>query len=105
MLESENGCRREHGDLLAVGNRLECGAHRHFGFTVADVAAEQAIHRRGLFEILFDVGDGSALVGGFFELEGVFEFALPGAIRSKGEALGGLALGVKSQQLVSHVFE
>jgi len=48
MLEGENCRGRKNGDLFAVGNRLEGGAHRHFGFAVADVAAEQAVHRRGL---------------------------------------------------------
>ncbi len=105
MLESEDGCRREHGDLLAVGNRLECGAHRHFRFAVANVAAEQAVHRCCFFQIFLDVGDGGALVCGLFKLKGIFEFTLPGAIGSEGEALGGFALGVKSQQLVGHIFQ
>ena len=49
VLEGQNGGGRENGDLLAVGDGLEGGAHGHFGFAVADVAAEQAVHRRGLF--------------------------------------------------------
>ena len=47
VLEGENGCWREHGDLLAVLHGFEGGAHGDFGFAVADVAAEQAIHGRG----------------------------------------------------------
>ena len=45
MLEGENGGGREHGDLFAVADRLESGAHGDFGFAVADVAAEEAVHR------------------------------------------------------------
>ena len=32
---------------FAVHHGLEGGAHRHLGLAVADVAAQQAIHRRG----------------------------------------------------------
>ena len=46
VLEREHGRRREDGDLLAVHHGLERRAHRHFRLAVADVAAEQAVHRR-----------------------------------------------------------
>ena len=45
MLEGQHRRRRKHRDLLAVHHRLERGAHRDFGLAVADVAAEQPIHR------------------------------------------------------------
>ena len=47
VLEAENGGGREHRDLLAILHGFEGGAHGDFGFAVADVAAEQAVHRRG----------------------------------------------------------
>ena len=46
VLEREHGRRREERDLLAVHHRLERGAHGDFGLAVADIAAEQAVHRR-----------------------------------------------------------
>ena len=46
MLEGEHRRRREHGDLFAVHHRLERGAHGDLGLAVADVAAQQAVHRR-----------------------------------------------------------
>ena len=46
VLERQHRRRRQDGDLLAVHHRLERGAHRHFGLAVADVAAQQAVHRR-----------------------------------------------------------
>ena len=46
MLERQDGRRREHRHLLAVHDRLERGAHRDLGLAVADVAAQQAVHRR-----------------------------------------------------------
>ncbi len=45
MLEGEDRGGREHGDLLAILHGFEGGAHGDFGFAVADVAAEQAVHR------------------------------------------------------------
>ena len=45
MLEAENCGGGEDGDLLAVLDGLEGGAHGYFGLAVPDVAAEQAVHR------------------------------------------------------------
>ncbi len=47
VLEGEHGGRREHRHLLVVADGLERRAHGDFGLAVADVAAEQAVHRRG----------------------------------------------------------
>src|SRR5580692_6544568 len=54
MLEAEYSCRCEDGDLFAILHSFEGGAHGHFGFAVADVAAEEAIHGPGRFHIFFD---------------------------------------------------
>ena len=40
MLLRQHGCRHEHGDLLAIQHRLECGANSDFGFAKAYVAAD-----------------------------------------------------------------
>ena len=45
MLLAENRGRHEHGHLIAGIDRFERGPHRHFRFAVADVAAQQPIHR------------------------------------------------------------
>ena len=47
MLERQHRRRREEGHLLTVHDGLEGGAHRHLGLAVADIAAQQPIHRRG----------------------------------------------------------
>ena len=57
MLKRQHRRRRENGHLLAVHHRLERGAHRDLGLAVADVAAQQAIHRRRRFHVALDVGD------------------------------------------------
>ena len=77
VLEGQDGGRREHRDLLGIGDGLERGAHGHFRLAVADVAAEQPVHRQIRFHVALHVFDGALLVGGFFELEGVVEFVRP----------------------------
>ena len=77
VLEREDRRRREKRDLLAVDDRLEGGAHRDFGLAVADIAAEQAIHRRRRFEIARDVGDRRLLIRRELVLERVGKFLLP----------------------------
>ena len=51
VLKRQHRRRREDRDLLAVHHRLERRAHRDFGLAVADIAAEQAIHRRRRFHV------------------------------------------------------
>ena len=100
VLEGENGGGCEDGDLLRIGDGFEGGAHGDFRFAVADVAAEQAIHRKRGFHVALHVVDGFLLVGGFFEFKGVFEFALPIRIGREGVAGGHFALGVEFEKLV-----
>ena len=69
---------------LPVLHGFEGGAHGHFGFAVADIAAQQAIHRHGRFHVVLDVRDGGELVVGFVVVEGVFEFALEFVVRGEG---------------------
>ncbi len=62
--------------MFAVLHGFEGGAHGDFGFAVADVAAEEAVHGLGGLHVGLDVGDGGELVVGLVEVEGVFELAL-----------------------------
>ena len=45
VLLGQDGRRHQHGDLLAVVDRLERGADGDLGLAVADVAADEAVHR------------------------------------------------------------
>jgi hypothetical protein len=65
------------GHLLAVHHRLERRTHGDLGLAVADVAAEQAVHRRGRFHVLLDVGNGSRLIRRQFVRKRALEFLLP----------------------------
>src|SRR6266849_579099 len=105
MLEGQNGGGGEKGDLLVVHDGFEGGAHGDFGFAVANVAAEETVHGRGVFHVALNVGDGGVLVGGLFEFESVFEFALEISVGSEGESGRGFARGVEGKELVGHVFE
>ena len=77
VLRRQHGRRRQEGHLLAFHHRLEGRAHRDLGLAVADVAAEQPVHRRGRFHVALDVGDRGRLVRRQGELERVLELLLP----------------------------
>ena len=91
MLLHEQRGGHEHGDLLAVLHGLERGAHGDFGFAEAHVAADQAIHRHGLFHVGFHFVDGAQLVGRLLVRERVLELALPRCVGAEGESGRGLA--------------
>ena len=57
VLLGEDRRRHEHRDLLAVVDRLERGPHRQLGLAVADVAAEQPVHRPRALHVVLDLGD------------------------------------------------
>ena len=103
MLEAEDRGGREHGDLLAVPQRFESGAHDHFRLAEAHVSAEQPVHGLGALHVALDLFDGVELILGLGELESVLEFALPVAVGGEREAVGNFARGVKLQQLLGHV--
>ena len=103
VLEAEDGGGGEDGDLFSVLHGFEGGAHGDFGFAVADVAAEEAVHGLGGLHVALDVGDGGELVVGLVEVEGVFELALHVGVGGEGRALRGLALGVELEELGRHV--
>jgi len=103
VLEGEDGGGGENGDLFAIAEGLEGGAHGDFGFTEADVADNEAVHGHNGLHVALDVADGGELVLGGVVLEGVFKFALPVGVGGEGEAFGHAALGVELEQLVGHV--
>ena len=71
----------EHGHLVAGVDRLEGGPHRQLGLAVADVAAQQPVHRPRLLHVGLDGRDRRQLVGRFHVGERGVELALPVACR------------------------
>ena len=103
MLKREHGGRRQEPDLRAVHDRLERGAHRHFRLAIADIPAEQAVHRRRRFHVAPDVGDRNFLVAGELILERVVELTMPVRVRAEGVPRHRLARRVQLEQLLGHV--
>ena len=78
VLKREQSGRNEDGDLFAAEYRFIGGAERDLGFAVADVAAEQTIHRNGTHHIGFDLIRRLYLTFGF----GIFKRFLKGFLVS-----------------------
>ena len=103
VLLGEDRGRRQHHHLLAVLGGLERGAQRHLGLAVADVAADEAVHRPRRLHVGLDELDGVALVRRLVVGEGVLEFTLPVAVHRERVALAALALGVQVEQLAGQL--
>ena len=103
VLEREHGRRREEGHLLPVHHRLERRAHRHLGLAVADIAAQQAVHRRRRLHVGLDVADRGELVGRQVVRERVLELLLPVGVGAERVPDHRLARGIELQQLLGHV--
>ena len=99
VLLDEQRRRAQHGHLLAVLHRLERRAHRDLGLAVADVAADEAVHRHGPLHVGLDLVDGAQLVGRLDVGEGVLELALPRGVRREGVPARRHPRGVEPDQL------
>ncbi len=100
MLCRQQRRRCEHGDLLAVLDRLERGADRDLGLAEAHVAADEAVHRVGEFHVAFDLVDRGALVGGLDVRERLFHLGLPRRVLGERVALGVDALLVEHHEFL-----
>ena len=104
MLLGQDGCRHQHGHLLAGVDGLEGRADGDLGLAVADVAADQAVHRLLLGHVVLGCLDRGELVGRLLERKGGLELGHPVAV------LGGIgkprlagALGLDVEQLLRQV--
>ncbi len=96
VLLGEDRGGREHQHLLALCGGLERGAQRDLGLAVADVAADQAVHRPRRLHVGLDRLDRLALVGGLGVGEALLQFALPLGVGLEGVPGPPAALGVES---------
>ena len=99
VLLDEQGRRAQHGHLLAVLDRLERRPHRDLGLAVADVAADEAVHRHRALHVGLDLVDGAQLVGRLDVREGVLELALPRGVGRERVPARGHPRGVQADQL------
>ena len=103
MLPGQQGGGGQKGALLAAHHALEGRAQGNLGLAHAHVAAEQAVHRVGLFHVLLDLGGGVELVVGLVILKAGLEIVLPVAIGREGVSLGLPAPGVQFNELLGHL--
>ena len=95
--EQRGGHQQDH--LLAVLDRLERGAHGDLGLAVADVAADQPVHRHRALHVALDLLHRGELVGSLDERKGVLELGLPRCVRPECVTLRGLACGIQLDEL------
>ncbi len=99
VLLGEHGGRHEHGHLPAVHDRLESRPDGHLRLAVADVPADEPVHRLRLLHVLLDLLHRLELVGRLDVGEGGLELLLPDRVRREGEAGHDLPRGVEGKQL------
>ena len=104
VLLGEDRGRDEHRYLLAGVDGLERGPDRDLGFAVADVAADQAVHRLALRHVVLDRLDGRELVWRLFIRKGRLELGHPVAVFGRvDEARRAGTLGLDVDQFLGQV--
>ena len=98
MLFGQQRGRHQHRDLLALVDRHERRAQRDFGLAEADVAADQAVHRLALLQVVQHGGDGGELVGRFLERKRVAERFVVVLLQLEGVSFAQRALRVEIQE-------
>ena len=100
VLLGQHRGRRQHRHLLAAQHRQQAGAQRDLGLAVADVAADQAVHRHAVLHVGEHRLDRLGLVGRLLERERLLEVAEHGVGRREGVARQRGPLRVELQQLL-----
>jgi hypothetical protein len=103
VLKGQHSRRNQHGDLLAIVDRLERGAQGDLRLAEADVAADQAVHRLRRFQIALDLVDRPVLVVRFGVGERLRELPVPGGVFRKGGPVRSFAGGVELDELEGHL--
>src|SRR3954454_8815388 len=103
VLLREDRRRREDEHLLAVVRRLERGPERDLRLAVADIAADEAVHRLRALHVGLDLLDRLALVGGLLPGEGGLELSEPVGVLGERVAVAAAALGVEVEQLAGEL--
>ena len=103
VLPREDRGGAEQRALFAVGHAFERRPERYLGFSEADVAAKQSVHRHGALHIALYLISAGELVGGFLILEFSLKIALPLVIARESVALCLHSRRVKGDKLLGYV--
>jgi hypothetical protein len=103
VLLGENRRWHEHQDLLAVGDTFERGPQRDLRLAVADVTADQPVHRSGRLHVGLDEFDRLPLVGCLGVGEASLKLALPVAVECERVPLAAATLDIERQQFAGQV--
>jgi hypothetical protein len=103
MLARQQRRRHDNGNLLAAHHRNEGRPQRHLGLAETDIAADQAVHRRALGQVVQRRVDGVELVLGFLIGEAGAEFVIGAGLDRKPGCGVQLARGGDLEQFVRHL--
>ena len=105
VLESKNGSRHEHHNLLAVRYSLECSPHRKFRLAEPHITAYQPVHRTAVLHIpLYGLGS-CLLVRGIFIHKTGLQFLLKISIGRKRKAGSSLPLSIQTYQFLRDILD
>ena len=105
VLESKNGSRHEHHNLLAVRYGLECSPDRKFRLAEPHITAYQPIHRTAVLHIpLYGLGS-CLLVRGIFIHKTGLQFLLKISIGRKRKAWSRLPLRIQTYQFLRDILD
>ena len=105
MLLRENRRRHKHGDLLAVQHGAKRRPHGDFGFAVADIAADQPIHRLRRGHVARHVLNRFVLIRRLFVLERRLKFAVQVFVRREHHARQRLPRRIRVEQFPRHFLD
>ena len=105
VLESQNGSRHQHRNLLAVARSLEGCTDGNLSLAEAHIATNQTVHRSAALHILLYLLSSLILVWRIFIEEGSLQRMLQIIVGTEGESLLPSALGIEFDQVARNVLD
>ena len=105
MLQCQDGCGNQHGNLLAFSHHLECRTDGDLCFSKSDISANQSVHRVGLFKILFYIDRGLDLIRRVFVNKRSLQFSLQIGIRGAGKSGSSPPFSIQFDQLLCNILD
>ena len=105
VLESQNGSRHQHRNLLAVARSLEGCTDGNLCLAEAHIATNQTVHRSAALHILLYLLSSLILVWRIFIQEGSLQRMLQIIVGTEGESLLPSALGIEFDEVARNVLD